>query len=299
MKNNEPKAKIISVAIDSIHILNPRARNQKIFFKMVENIKKVGLKRPITVTKSHSSIPNKDYDLVCGQGRLEALSICGETHIPAIIIDDSEDVVLLKSLIENFARRQHQPLEHLAAIKALAEKGYSTKIISKKIGLGIQYINTVIDFLKKGETRLLIAVERGHLPLHVALQISNSPGNEQQALHEAYENNDLRGRKLKLVQQVLELRKLRGKDAKHTIRKRKSTSPKRVLTGQDVMKIYHKEVARKQLLTRKSDTINRQISFITTAMKQLLIEDHFTTLLRAEEFNSMPKKLAELLEARS
>lgn len=113
--------KIHSIEINKIHILNPRVRNQKVFMDMVENIKKVGLKRPITVMPSKSKVMNKSYDLVCGQGRIEALQLCGQTHIPAIIINDSENIALLKGLVENLARRQHQPLERLAGIKLLGK----------------------------------------------------------------------------------------------------------------------------------------------------------------------------------
>lgn len=48
-------------------------------------------KRPITVTRCQSGAEGKDYDLVCGQGRLEAFIECGQTEIPAVIIDVDED----------------------------------------------------------------------------------------------------------------------------------------------------------------------------------------------------------------
>ena len=65
MNNNDD---IQQVPIDQITILNPRSRNKRLFNTIVANIDHVGLKRPITIT------PRADgkYDLVCGQGRLEA-----------------------------------------------------------------------------------------------------------------------------------------------------------------------------------------------------------------------------------
>jgi ParB family chromosome partitioning protein len=39
------------VPTDRIRVLNPRVRNPKTFADMVENIAKIGLKRPITVTR--------------------------------------------------------------------------------------------------------------------------------------------------------------------------------------------------------------------------------------------------------
>jgi len=105
--------KIHEIEISRINILNPRVRSKKVFAEIVENIKQVGLKRPITISPSKSKSSNKDYDLVCGQGRIEAFLQLGQSRIPSIIIDETEETVLLKSLVENLARRIHQPLDHL------------------------------------------------------------------------------------------------------------------------------------------------------------------------------------------
>jgi len=64
--------KIHEIEISRINIFNPRVRSKKVFAEIVENIKQVGLKRPITISPSKSKSSNKDYDLVCGQGRIEA-----------------------------------------------------------------------------------------------------------------------------------------------------------------------------------------------------------------------------------
>lgn len=68
---------ITIIPIEEINILNPRVRNKVIAEGIKQNIREVGLKRPITVT------PRKDgkkYDLVCGQGRLEAFIAVGATN---------------------------------------------------------------------------------------------------------------------------------------------------------------------------------------------------------------------------
>ena len=45
------------------------------------------------------------YDLVCGEGRLEAFRMLDETEIPAVVIDAAEADCLVMSLVENLARR--------------------------------------------------------------------------------------------------------------------------------------------------------------------------------------------------
>jgi ParB family chromosome partitioning protein len=297
MKENTSDMGIDNIPVEEIMIVNPRARNQRVFKDIVENISRVGLKRPITVTHSNSEKSSSKYDLVCGQGRLEAFIALGQTHIPAIVIDESEERVLLKSLIENCARRQHRPLEHLLAIKALHKKGYDAKTISEKIGLAIPYAKIMLDLLTQGEERLLAAVEAGTMPVRVAALIANSPDNEQRVLQEAYENNELRGEKLKRAQQLLEIRKEYGKGLRKTQRKRSDRGQDKPLSTQELVKVYQKEVDRKKVLIRKADVLNRQMLFIVESLRGLCAEDKFTALLEAENLISMPKQLAMAIGA--
>ena len=101
------------ISIDSIHILNPRDRNAEKFQDIVDNISRIGLKRPVTVAPTKTEISGIEYDLVCGQGRLEAFKILNQNTIPAFIIEIGTEDCFLMSLIENIARKQHTPLELL------------------------------------------------------------------------------------------------------------------------------------------------------------------------------------------
>ncbi|MBI3442097.1 MAG: ParB N-terminal domain-containing protein, partial [Proteobacteria bacterium] len=105
------------IPIDRINILNPRSRNRKKFFDIATNITQVGLKKPITVTLCKSGAEGMDYDLVCGQGRLEAFMACGQKEIPALVIDVSEEQALVMSLVENLTRRRYRPADLLQGIE--------------------------------------------------------------------------------------------------------------------------------------------------------------------------------------
>ena len=110
------------IPVNGITVLNPRARNKRVFQELVTSIERLGLKKPITVSQR----PGRSrYDLVCGQGRLEAFIALGQEQIPAVVIDASEDDCYVMSLVENLARRQHTPLELVRAIGALRERGVS------------------------------------------------------------------------------------------------------------------------------------------------------------------------------
>lgn len=144
MTQTSKSTKVKMILIEEINILNPRVRNQKIFEEITDNIADVGLKRPITVTNCHSGKPGKKYDLVCGQGRLEAFLACGQTEIPAIVIDANEEQALIMSLVENCARRKHTAMDLMQGIGILQKQGYSAKEISTKTGLNLEYTNSIL-----------------------------------------------------------------------------------------------------------------------------------------------------------
>lgn len=289
----EPKIK--TIPIQNINILNPRVRSQKTFQKIVENIERVGLKRPITVTLANSAEAPSEYDLVCGQGRIEAFIALGQSHIPAIIVNDTEEKALLKSLIENCARRLHRPIEHFMAIKSLQEKGYDTKTIATKIGLSVSYTKILLNLLDRGEDRLLIAVESGIVPLKIAALIANSPDDEQSTLQQAYEQNNLSGRQLRKLQKLLALRRLHGKSVRPDKNQHPPTLKRHQISSQDLMKVYNAEVDRKKRIVRKADQAQSQLLFIMEGLRALHTEKRFLEILEAENLSTMPKQVADLL----
>ena len=100
MKNQPTKVEMIPV--NRIRIINPRVRDKKRFAEIISNIGSIGLKRPITVRRHGDD----DYEVVCGQGRLEAYMALGQTEIPAIVSTYDRKEAMLASLVENIARRR-------------------------------------------------------------------------------------------------------------------------------------------------------------------------------------------------
>ena len=76
------------IPVDAITILNPRVRNKHVFQELVTSIAHLGLKKPIRVSPRPES---SRFDLVCGQGRLEAFIALGQATIPAIIREQTEE----------------------------------------------------------------------------------------------------------------------------------------------------------------------------------------------------------------
>jgi ParB/RepB/Spo0J family partition protein len=206
---NEDEPEIRSIPVDLITVLNPRARNKRIFQELVDRIANLGLKKPITVSKR----PGRTrYDLVCGQGRLEAFIALGETEIPALVVEASEEHGYIMSLVENLARRQHRPLELVHAIGALAGLGYSHAEIANKVPFSVEYIVAICVLLERGEEKLISAVERGVIPHTIATEIARAKeGEVQQALAQAYEERKIPSNQVLAIRQIIEQRNNSGK----------------------------------------------------------------------------------------
>jgi ParB family transcriptional regulator, chromosome partitioning protein len=278
------------IAIDEINVLNPRSRNKVTFQNIVSNISNLGLKRPITVARRAEFTDGKPYDLVCGQGRLEAFISLGQTEIPAIVRDATKEDCFLMSLVENVARRQPRPIELLREISNLKSRGYTTNEIAKKIDVHKSYVAGITHLLNCGEERLINAVEKGRIPLSIAMQIADlDEDGIQKALCQAYEEKTLRGRKLITVRRIIESRKTKGKGLRQGIR-RKTES---VQSAEALVRVYRQEADRQKLLIKKSQLAEHRLLFIISALKQLFRDENLSTLLRAEGLDSMPAFLAE------
>jgi ParB family chromosome partitioning protein len=130
---NDETPDVQKIPIEQINVLNLRRRNKFIFQGIVSNISNIGLKKPITVARRAQPLNGKIYDLVDGHGRLEACIALGQTEIPALITDASEEECLLMSLIECLPRRAHSPAELLGEISQLKRREHKSNEIARKI----------------------------------------------------------------------------------------------------------------------------------------------------------------------
>lgn len=282
--------KIAMIPIDRITVLNPRTRNKRQHREIVENIDTIGLKRPITVSQRMVGDETR-YDLICGEGRLEAFRMLGESEIPAVVVDAPENECLVMSLVENIARRQHRPLYIMQEIGSLRERGYSDTEIAEKIGCTASWVNMINTLLSRGEERLVSAVETGLIPLSLAVDIAKAESDEaQKLLMEAYSAGKLKGKKLTAIRKILDQRLKRHKTISDNALGRRTTSRK--VTVADLMRVYQREADKQRLLVKKSDFAQAKLLFIVEALKDLFANDGFNTLLRAEKLGALPQALA-------
>jgi ParB family transcriptional regulator, chromosome partitioning protein len=279
-----------ALPISEITIANPRPRNKYIFNQIVTSISTVGLKTPITVSMRERHNDGTQYDLVCGQGRLEAFLALGQTTIPAIIINASREDQYLMSLIENIARRPPSQIGLLKETRSLRERGYSVDEIAVKLGLSPRYIVTVVMLLSNGETELIRQVESGKIPLTVASEIANGTSRDvQRALTEAYESGDLRGAKLKAVRALIR-RRLSKCDGE----RKQKPQPKAPLTSKDMAREYQEHTRLQRALVKRATVVRERLILVGAACRRLFADPNFVTLLRAENLLLISEKLIEL-----
>lgn len=283
-------ATIREIGIASIEVLNPRERNQKVFQELVESIRLLGLKKPITVAE-RSGTDGPRYVLVCGQGRMEAFQALGQTVIPAQVIEASDDEAFVMSLVENIARHTPRTIELLEAIRSLKKRGHSVAAIARKTGLDHKWVGGMLELLEKGEQRLLTAVEAGRVPLAIAMAIAKAGSDDsgiQDVMQSAYESGELRGKKVLTVKRLIEERRRGGKAYNNKAGGQKGGQR---LTSSALVRAYKREVDRQKMLIRKADVVQQRLAFISGAMSRLLADEDFVNLLRAEGLTSMPAVL--------
>ena len=288
-----PAQRVEMIPIERITILNPRVRSQKNFKEIVDNIAQLGLKKPITVTR-RAEAGGPFYDLVCGQGRLEAYKILGQAEVPALVVTADPEDCLVASLVENCARRHHRAIDLLHDIHGMRERGYSLSEIARKTGLSLEYVSGVARLFEKGEERLLQSVENGTIPVSVAVEIAEADDHEvQAALSNAYERGLLKGRKLLAAKKLVETRRRRGKE----FSKNSNNKHRERVSAEALVKAYQESADRKRAMIRRNESTRTRLLVITEALRRLSRDEQFLAILEDENLATMPENIAARLRS--
>jgi len=288
-----PAQRVEMIPIERITILNPRVRSQKNFKEIVDNIAQLGLKKPITVTR-RAEAGGPFYDLVCGQGRLEAYKILGQAEVPALVVTADPEDCLVASLVENCARRHHRAIDLLHDIHGMRERGYSLSEIARKTGLSLEYVSGVARLFEKGEQRLLQSVENGTIPVSVAVEIAEADDHEvQAALSNAYERGLLKGRKLLAAKKLVDIRRRRGKE----FSKNSNNKHRERVSAEVLVKAYQESADRKRVMIRRNESTRTRLLVITEALRRLSRDEQFLAILEDENLATMPENIAARLRS--
>lgn len=288
--NNE----IIMIPIERIRVLNPRPRDKKKFEQIIQSIKNLGLKKPIQVSlRSAEEGTEPGYDLVCGQGRMEAFLALGHKEIPAIVVEVSREERLLRSLVENMARRLPSRLALMNEIERLKADGYSNVEIGKKLDIADGTVGGYIALKKAGEERLLDAAINGKIPLGVAMDIAKADSPElQRELLKGFESKELNQFAIRTVKRLIDQRRFVGKGRDTEADKKKSRT-----NADSLINAFKRESQKQKLMVKKARLCDAKLVITVTALGKLLGDENFFNLLRAESLADIPQYLQDKLAA--
>ncbi len=283
---------VVMIDIATIRIVNSRTRSKHIHEELIDNIRMIGLKKPITVRSTDDPSGGYLYDLICGQGRLEAFLLLGETKIPAIVKDVDKECGHIMSLAENIARRRPRSTELFINIMTLKNKGFSDVEIGNKIGCSRNWISSIISLKEKGEDKLLAAVESGKIPIYLAVEISRVKGDDiQSVLLDGYNSGELNPKQLAVIKKILAQRSTSGKSSNNNafvqgVKKRK-------LTAEELLTLYENNTQKHKMLHTRSEFTMSSLLVVKEVMTNLLQNDEFVNVLKGQEINSVPAFIIE------
>jgi ParB family chromosome partitioning protein len=113
---------------------------------------------------------------------------------------------------------------------------------------------------------------------------------------EAYETGKIKGKKIAAIRRLLDLRLRQKKSVHDHGLGRKSHSQR--LSADDLLRVYQREADKQRLLARKADFTQARLLFIVEALKDLLADETFVTLLKAEGLATMPRALSSRIEGK-
>ena len=93
-----------------------------------------------------------------------------------------------------------------------------------------------------------------------------------------------------LVEEVVP-RRLIAKRIEKRKKEGKAVEARRKVTSNTLVQVYKQRVREQQNLIAKAELTKKRLLLITSVIRQLLQDDNFTTLLRAEGIVDMPKQL--------
>jgi len=124
--------------------------------ELTESIRLNGLLQPVTVRH----VNQKQYRLVFGSHRLEAVRRLGWKRIPAIVREISDEESFLVNLTENLQRNAYvSPIAEARGYKYLVSKGWTISEIAGRIGKSDSYVCNRMRILERLHPELRRQVE--------------------------------------------------------------------------------------------------------------------------------------------
>ena len=284
--------KIEEIPLEKIKIINPRKRDSSKFQTNVESIERVGLKRPIVVNVRYLESTGL-YELVCGQGRIEAYQQLGNVSIPALIVDVDRSQALIMSIAENATRCAPPPIWFANVIKGLKDSGMNLQEIANIVGRSTESVREYLGLITSGETVLLEALERGQIKLTVALQIAKATDPElQRLLLEGAEQGMIKSEDVGVIRKMLRRRQAFEKPPSYD--RKQNTKPGYSI--ETLRKEIRRTLEKQDEFVQKSRRAENRLMLLSEEFRRLFRDAAWVELLQAENLTEFPLLKSELLK---
>lgn len=270
------------IPVDQINVVNSRSREKKQFLENVRSISEVGLYKPILVNRRNLDATGK-YDLICGQGRLQAHIEMGKTHITADVWDIDESQAHLMTLGENIARTPPQTIEFAQAIKEMHDYGMEWKELSAITGRDEKYLRNYVRLVEQGEERLVKGVEDGVFSLNFAMCVAQSTDRSiQHLLMDAFDSGVVNTNNLPRVRKIIEDRLDKGK----TLNSKKPTAP---YTVNNLKRDIRNITREKEAFVYEAGQRENRLMRILDVLQRLRQDDRFGAMLKTASLAESPQ----------
>jgi ParB family chromosome partitioning protein len=124
----------------------PRKKfNEETIEELASSIREKGVLQPIIVKKKGEG----SFEIVCGERRFRAATLCGLNEMPAIIKDIADEDFLEWALIENIQREDLNPIEEAEAYQRLVEERMiSQEEVAKRVGKNRVTVTNTLRLLR-------------------------------------------------------------------------------------------------------------------------------------------------------
>jgi len=251
----------------------------------------VGLKRPIVLNTRYLEQTGM-YELVCGQGRIEAYQQLGKSSIPSLLVDVERSAALIMSIAENTTRNSPPPIWFANVIKGLYDSGVNLQEIAHILGRSVDSVRVYLKLASDGEEILLDAVERGRISVSAAYQIAKTPDSDlQKLLLEGVEAGLLSKQDIPVVKRMIDNRRRFGK--KYT--KRGSKHKHQSYTVEQLRKEIKQTLSKQEEFIQKSRKTEYRLMLLSEEFQRLQNDTDWQNIVETEELTDFPKLKGETL----
>jgi ParB family chromosome partitioning protein len=205
------------IDVDAIKFFVRRSRATGAYSRLKDSIREVGLKQPIHVKditswnrsdRKRSDAGYYNYELICGQGRLQAFRDLGFARIPALVIDVPEHEIVGRFLAENVMRKNLSWFEKAQLVKRDADAGMSIDDIKEKYFVTTGQVYKYLRVLRQASGKLLSESEIEQLSMNQAEHLTSADAETQEVVVDVMHEEGLDKSQIKpLVDKAKQLRK--------------------------------------------------------------------------------------------